>query len=184
MQKLCDDFFKSLSNHFTEEELNHIGDKASKGFIKLTNGYHINLDELTKNATYPIQSDQTIIIKDIEIISLCKHHLLPSFGKCYLAYIPNGYIMGFARIVKIINALAHRLTLQEILTEDILNLLVKILNPKSMGLMISAQHLCMKIDDFSNNNLITTIKLFGEFSANEFISLIQAPHNFAFPPNL
>lgn len=176
---MYNDFLRSIPENFSEEELKNTINKASDAFKKLTQGYYVNLDDLTKNAIYPLQSDQSIVINDIEIISLCRHHLLPSFGKCHLVYIPNGYIMGFSRIIKIINALSQRLTLQEILTEDIANLLNRILQPKALGLMISAQHLCMKIDNFTGNSLITTVKLLGKFAEqenglSEFHALIQS----------
>ena len=152
--------------------------RAAKSIRFLTKGYRIDPPGILKEATFKEEYQQMVIVKDIEIYSLCEHHLLPFFGKAHIAYIPNGYITGLSKIARIAEAYARRLQVQERLTMQILNCLQDTLNPLGVAVVIEAKHLCMIMRGIQKQNSITTTSAFtGEFLNNvktreEFIHLI------------
>jgi GTP cyclohydrolase I len=144
----------------------------------LTHGYGVDPAEILKSAMFKEEYQQMVIVKDIEIFSMCEHHLLPFFGKAHIAYIPDGYITGLSKIARVAEAYSRRLQVQERLTTEILNCIQNTLNPMGVAVVIEAKHLCMIMRGIQKQNSVTTTSAFtGEFLNNvktreEFIHLI------------
>ena len=154
--------------------------RAAKAFQFLTHGYGLNPEEILQAALFNEDYKQIVVVKDIEIYSLCEHHLLPFFGKAHVCYIPNGKIVGLSKIPRVVDAYARRLQLQERLTSQIKDCLQKVLNPIGVAVVIEAQHLCMSMRGIQKQNAImTTSEFTGAFLKNtntrqEFMHLIGA----------
>jgi GTP cyclohydrolase IA len=153
-------------------------ERVAKAMQYLTNGYDIDPADILKTAKFKESYQQMVIVKDIEIYSLCEHHLLPFFGKAHIAYIPKGYITGLSKIARVAEAYARRLQVQERLTVEILNCIQETLDPMGVAVVIEAKHLCMVMRGIQKQNSVTTTSAFtGEFLNNvktreEFIHLI------------
>ncbi len=153
-------------------------ERVAKAMQYLTNGYGIDPAEILKSAMFKEEYQQMVIVKDIEVYSLCEHHLLPFFGKAHIAYIPNGYITGLSKIARVTEAFSRRLQVQERLTVQIRDCIQETLNPLGVAVVIEARHLCMIMRGIQKQNSITTTSAFtGEFLDNartreEFIHLI------------
>ena len=144
----------------------------------LTHGYDLNPEEILNSARFREDYQQMVIVKDIEIYSLCEHHLLPFFGKAHVAYIPNKYIVGLSKIPRVVDAYARRLQVQERMTTEIRDCIQNTLNPLGVAVVIEASHLCMQMRGIQKQNSVTTTSAFtGEFendrTRSEFISLIR-----------
>lgn len=153
--------------------------RAAKAMQFLTHGYDINPAELLKGALFTEQYSQMVLVKNIEVYSLCEHHMLPFFGKAFVAYIPNGKVVGLSKIPRMVDAFARRLQVQERLTNQIRDCIQETLNPLGVAVVIEAQHLCMAMRGVQKQNSVTTTSAFtGEFlnekTRAEFISLISA----------
>ena len=153
--------------------------RAAKALQFLTQGYDQNPVEIIKSALFKEKYDQMVLVKDIELYSLCEHHLLPFFGKAHIAYIPNGKIVGLSKIPRIVDAFARRLQVQERLTNQIKDCLTETLEPLGVGVVIEARHMCMQMRGVEKQNSKTTTSAFyGEFleekTRTEFINLISA----------
>lgn len=153
-------------------------ERVAKSLQFLTHGYDLNPQEILKSAKFREDYKQMVIVKDIEIYSLCEHHLLPFFGKAHVAYIPNNYIVGLSKIPRVVDAYARRLQVQERLTTEIRDCIQNTLNPLGVAVVIEATHLCMQMRGIQKQNSITTTSAFtGEFendrTRSEFISLIH-----------
>lgn len=152
--------------------------RAAKAFQFLTHGYGLNPEEILKSAIFHENSKQIVVVKDIEIYSLCEHHLLPFFGKAHIGYIPNGKICGLSKIPRVVDAFSRRLQLQERLTAQIKDCIQEVLNPIGVAVVIEAQHLCMSMRGIQKQNSVTTTSEFtGAFLNNyntrqEFMHLI------------
>ncbi len=151
--------------------------RAAKAMQFLTHGYDLNPAEILKSAMFKDDYSQMVIVKDIEIYSLCEHHLLPFFGKAHIAYIPNGHIVGLSKIPRVADAFARRLQVQERLTTEILNCIQETLNPLGVAVVIECKHLCMSMRGIQKQNSVTTTSAFtGAFKNDktraEFIHLI------------
>jgi len=152
--------------------------RAAKAFQYLIHGYGLKPHEILKSALYQEDSKQIVVVKDIEIYSLCEHHLLPFFGKAHVGYIPNGTICGLSKIPRVVDAFARRLQLQERLTAQIKDCIQEVLNPMGVAVVIEAQHLCMSMRGIQKQNSVTTTSEFsGAFLKNfntrqEFMHLI------------
>lgn len=151
--------------------------RAAKAMQFLTHGYDLNPAEILKSAMFKDDYSQMVIVKDIEIYSLCEHHLLPFFGKAHIAYIPNGHIVGLSKIPRVADAFARRLQVQERLTTEILNCIQHTLNPLGVAVVIECKHLCMSMRGIQKQNSVTTTSAFtGAFENDktraEFIRLI------------
>lgn len=176
---------------YIKEILIEIGeDPEREGLIKtpsrvenalkfLTSGYKSDINEVVNGALFEVKYDEMIISKDIDIFSLCEHHMLPFFGKCHVAYIPENKIIGLSKIPRIVEIFSRRLQVQERLTTQIATSLEEILKPKGVGVVIEAQHLCMIMRGVQKiNTVITTSSLLGCFKDNlntraEFINLTK-----------
>ncbi len=152
--------------------------RAAKAMQFLTHGYGLDPAEILKSAMFSEDYSEMVIVKDIEVYSLCEHHILPFFGKAHIAYIPNGYIVGLSKIPRIVDAFARRLQVQERLTHDILECIDKTLNPKGVAVVIEASHMCMMMRGVQKqNSIMKTSSMLGNFRSNqatrtEFLSLV------------
>lgn len=166
----------------TREGLLCTPERAAKSLKYLTHGYDLQPEEILKTAMFKEDYKQMVIVKDIEIYSLCEHHLLPFFGKAHVAYIPNGYIVGLSKIPRVADAYARRLQVQERLTTEIRDCIHKTLNPLGVAVVIECSHLCMQMRGVAKQNSVTTTSAFtGEFlketTRSEFIRLISSKLN-------
>lgn len=151
--------------------------RAAKAMQFLTQGYDLNPAEILRSAMFKEDYSQMVIVKDIEVYSLCEHHLLPFFGKAHIAYIPNGHIVGLSKLPRVVDAYARRLQVQERLTNEIRDCIQETLNPLGVAVVIECSHLCMQMRGIQKQNSATTTSAFtGEFlkdpTRKEFISLI------------
>ena len=153
--------------------------RASKAMAYFTHGYGSDPAEILRSAMFEDPASSMVIVKNIEVYSLCEHHLVPFFGKAHVAYIPNGHIVGLSKIPRLIDAFARRLQVQERITHEVLDCIQNTLNPLGVAVVMEAQHLCMMMRGVQKQNSVTTTSAFtGEFenvsTRNEFISLISA----------
>lgn len=171
---------KSLGEDPEREGLLKTPIRAAKAMQFLTNGYDINPDDLIKQAIFHEEYSEMVIVKDIEVYSLCEHHILPFFGKAHVAYIPNGKIVGLSKIPRVVDAYARRLQVQERLTIEIRDCIQRTLDPVGVAVVIECAHMCMQMRGIQKQNSVTTSSAFtGLFLKNdstrkEFINLVQA----------
>ncbi|MDG2450858.1 MAG: GTP cyclohydrolase I FolE [Saprospiraceae bacterium] len=154
-------------------------ERAAKAMQFLTHGYGLDAREILKSALFKEDYSEMVIVKDIELYSLCEHHILPFFGKAHVAYIPNGYVVGLSKIPRVIDVYARRLQVQERLTHQILQVIDETLNPMGVAVVIEAAHMCMMMRGVQKQNSVTTTSAFtGEFekqeTRSEFLQLISA----------
>lgn len=152
--------------------------RAAKAMQFLTQGYDLDPAEILRSAMFKEDYSQMVIVKDIEVYSLCEHHLLPFFGKAHIAYIPNGHIVGLSKLPRVVDAFARRLQVQERLTNEIRDCIQETLNPIGVAVVMECSHLCMQMRGVQKQNSVTTTSAFtGEFlkdaTRKEFISLIS-----------
>jgi GTP cyclohydrolase I len=152
-------------------------ERVAKAMQFLTHGYDLNPEEILKSAMFKEDYKQMVIVKDIEVYSMCEHHLLPFFGKAHVAYIPNGCVVGLSKIPRVVDAFARRLQVQERLTNEIRDCIQNTMNPIGVAVVIECSHLCMQMRGIQKQNSVTTTSAFtGEFlkdtTRKEFISLI------------
>jgi GTP cyclohydrolase I len=152
-------------------------ERVAKSMQVLTQGYQIDAKMILNSAKFHEDVSEMIIVKDIELYSLCEHHMLPFFGKAHIAYIPNGWITGLSKIARVVDTFSRRLQVQERLTTQILDVIKETLNPLGVAVVIEASHLCMMMRGVQKQNSVTTTSAFcGEFEKNEtrseFIRLI------------
>lgn len=152
--------------------------RVAKAMNFLTAGYNMNAEEILKSAMFKEEYRQMVIVKDIDIYSMCEHHMLPFFGKAHVAYIPDGYITGLSKIARVVEAYSRRLQVQERLTTQIRNCIQDTLKPLGVAVVIEAQHMCMQIRGVQKQNSVTTTSAFtGIFlqhlnTREEFVHLI------------
>jgi GTP cyclohydrolase I len=184
------ELIENLSGHY-HEVLKQIGEKperegllktperVAKAMLYLTQGYDLNAEEILKSAMFKEEYSQMVIVKDIEVYSMCEHHMLPFFGKAHVAYIPNGYVVGLSKIPRVVDVFARRLQVQERLTNEIRDCIQETLQPLGVGIVIECRHLCMSMRGVQKQNSVTTTSAFtGEFlkekTRTEFLNLISA----------
>lgn len=183
MKELIEKLLIHLGEDPTRPGLRNTPERVEKSLKFLTNGYWVNIDEMVNDAIYQDDAiDEMVIIRDIDIFSLCEHHILPFFGKAHVAYLPDGKIIGLSKIPRIVDAFSHRLQVQERLTTQIANCLNDILKPKGVAVVIEALHLCMSMRGVQKqNSFTTTSSMIGCFkkdasTRSEFLSLLQMPN--------
>jgi GTP cyclohydrolase IA len=152
-------------------------ERVAKAMQFLTQGYHMDAKAILNSAKFHEDVSEMVIVKDIEIYSLCEHHMLPFYGKAHIAYIPNGWITGLSKIARVVDVFSRRLQVQERLTTQVLDAIKDTLNPLGVAVVIEASHLCMMMRGVQKQNSVTTTSAFwGEFERNEsrseFIRLI------------
>tara|TARA_B110000046_G_C12930005_1_gene371000 strand:+ start:590 stop:1144 length:555 start_codon:yes stop_codon:yes gene_type:complete len=154
-------------------------ERVSKAMRFLTNGYAINPDSIVQQAIFHEEYSEMVLVKDIEVYSLCEHHILPFFGKAHIAYIPDGKIVGLSKIPRVVDSYSRRLQVQERLTIEIRDCLQRTLNPKGVAIVLECSHMCMQMRGVQKQNSATTTSAFtGLFLKNdatrkEFINLIK-----------
>lgn len=184
-----DEKITSLSEHYksvisdlgedtNREGLERTPERVAKAMQYLTHGYDLNPADIIKTAMFTEDHSQMVIVKDIEVYSMCEHHMLPFFGKAHVAYIPNGKIVGLSKIPRVVDAFARRLQVQERLTDQIKDCINETLSPLGVAVVIEAQHMCMQMRGIQKQNSLTTTSSFvGAFEQDstrkEFISLIS-----------
>ena len=154
-------------------------ERMAKAMQFLTQGYDMDANHILNSAKFHEEVSEMIIVKDIELYSMCEHHMLPFYGKAHVAYIPNGFITGLSKIARVVDVYSRRLQVQERLTHQILNSIKETLNPLGVAVVIEASHLCMMMRGVQKQNSVTTTSAFwGEFEKNEtrseFVKLISA----------
>ena len=153
--------------------------RASKSLKFLTKGYKQNVREMLNNALFNVEYSEMVLVKDIDVYSLCEHHLLPFFGKCHIGYIPDKKVIGLSKIPRIVDILARRLQVQERLTQQIATTLHEVLKPQGVGVVLEARHLCMMMRGIEEQNTaVITSSMLGVFLKDqrtrmEFMNLIQ-----------
>ncbi len=154
-------------------------ERMAKAMQFITQGYQMDASEILNSAKFEEAYKEMVLVKNIELYSMCEHHLLPFFGKAHIAYIPNGYITGLSKLARVVDTFARRLQVQERLTHQILDVIQDTLQPLGVGVVIEAQHLCMMMRGVQKQNSVTTTSAFsGQFMKNEtrseFLRLIAA----------
>ena len=168
-----------LGEDAEREGLQKTPERVAKAMQFLTQGYQMDANAILDSAKFHEDVSEMIIVKDIELYSMCEHHMLPFYGKAHVAYIPNGYITGLSKIARVVDVFSRRLQVQERLTTQILNAIKETLNPLGVAVVVEASHLCMMMRGVQKQNSVTTTSAFwGEFEKNEtrsvFVKLISA----------
>lgn len=175
------DAYKNIIQNLGEdpnrEGLLKTPERIAKAMQYLTQGYQMDAKAILESAKFHEDVSEMVIVKDIELYSMCEHHMLPFYGKAHVAYIPNGYITGLSKIARVVDVYSRRLQVQERLTEQILNAIKESLNPLGVAVVVEASHLCMMMRGVGKQNSVTTTSAFhGEFEKNEtrieFLKLI------------
>lgn len=154
--------------------------RAAKAFRYLTNGYTQSLNDLVNGALFESTSDEMVVVNNIEFYSLCEHHLLPFTGTCHVGYLPNGKVLGLSKVARIIDMYAQRLQIQEHLTNEIAQAIMRVTDAKGVGVIIEAKHFCMMMRGVKKqNSIMKTSVMLGQFrnsqsTRNEFLSLIRS----------
>ena len=169
---------ENLGEDTSREGILKTPERAAKAMQFLTQGYDLNPLEILKSAMFTENHKQMIVVKDIEVYSMCEHHMLPFFGKAHVAYIPNGKIVGLSKIPRVIDAFARRMQVQERLTDQIKDCIQEALEPIGVAVVIEAQHMCMQMRGVQKQNSFTTTSSFtgafeNDVTRREFISLIS-----------
>jgi GTP cyclohydrolase I len=178
--KLIENYRESidlLGEDSQREGLVKTPERVAKAMQFLTQGYHMDAKAILNSAKFHEDVSEMIIVKDIELYSMCEHHMLPFFGKAHIAYIPNGWITGLSKLARVVDVFSRRMQVQERLTTQILDVIKETLNPLGVAVVIEASHLCMMMRGVQKQNSVTTTSAFwGEFERNEsrseFIRLI------------
>jgi len=179
LMKSYGEAIKLIGEDPAREGLLKTPERLAKAMQYATQGYGIDAKSIINSAKFHEDISEMIIVKDIELYSLCEHHMLPFFGKAHIAYIPNGWITGLSKLARVVDVYARRLQVQERLTTQILDAIRESLQPLGVAVVIEAEHLCMMMRGVQKQNSVTTTSaFFGEFekqsTRNEFINLIEA----------
>ncbi len=179
LSKLYKEAISELGEDVEREGLLKTPERVAKAMQFLTHGYDLDPAEILKSAMFHEDHSQMVIVKDIEIFSMCEHHMLPFIGKAHVAYIPNGTIVGLSKIPRVVDAFARRLQVQERLTDQIKDCIQETLKPQGVAVVIEARHLCMQMRGIQKQNSVTTTSSFtGAFEKDstrkEFIQLLSA----------
>jgi len=173
------EIIKILGEDPNREGLRKTPERYEKALKFLTSGYLQNADNILNGATFSVSYDEMVVVKDIEFFSLCEHHLLPFFGKCHVAYLPNKRVIGLSKVARLVNMFARRLQIQERLTSQIAEAIQEKISPEGVGVIIEARHLCMQMRGVEKQHgQAVTSAMLGGFRHNkqtrdEFLSLIR-----------
>ncbi|MCN4143580.1 MAG: GTP cyclohydrolase I FolE [Thiohalomonas sp.] len=168
-----------VGENLDRDGLRDTPERAAKAFQFLTRGYHQNIDEVVNNAIFKSDNDEMVLVKDIEVYSLCEHHLLPLIGKCHVAYLPQGKVIGLSKIARIVDMYARRLQIQENMTKQIAESIMEVTGARGVAVVLEAKHLCMMMRGVEKqNSMMTTSMMLGAFrempsTRSEFLSLIR-----------
>lgn len=179
MQELYKQILEQVGEDINREGLKDTPARAAAAMNYLTQGYHQSLDDIINDALFESDMSEMVVVKDIEMYSLCEHHLLPFLGKCHIGYLPTGRVLGLSKIARIVDYFARRLQIQERLTTEIANCIQSITGSAGVGVIIEAKHLCMMMRGVEKqNSIMTTSVMLGEMRNNaasraEFINLVR-----------
>lgn len=179
MKEHFEKIISAIGEDVEREGLKDTPSRAAEAMKFLTHGYQQSLAEIVNGALFESDNDEMIIVKDIELYSLCEHHLLPFIGKCHVAYLPKGKILGLSKIARIVDMFGRRLQVQESLTQQIAKTLLEITEASGVGVIIEAKHLCMMMRGVEKqNSVMTTSAMLGAFrrdraTRSEFLSLVN-----------
>lgn len=173
------EILKLIGEEETRDGLLKTPERSAKAIQFLTHGYDMDPEAILRSALFKEQYSEMVLVKDIDLYSLCEHHILPFFGKAHVAYIPNGHVVGLSKVPRVVDAFARRLQVQERLTHEILNCIHNTIQPLGAAIVIEARHMCMMMRGVQKQNSVTTTSAFtGEFrneeTRSEFLTLINA----------
>jgi GTP cyclohydrolase IA len=172
------EIIKTLGEDPNREGLLKTPERVAKALTFLTSGYDLDAEEVLRSAMFQEDYSEMVVVKNIELYSMCEHHMLPFYGKAHIAYIPNGQIVGLSKIPRVVDIFARRLQVQERLTDQILHAIQNTLNPLGVAIVIEAKHMCMMMRGVQKQNSLTSTSAFtGQFqnqtTRNEFLKLIS-----------
>ena len=179
LAELYEGIIRDIGEDPSREGLQKTPERAAKAMQYLTRGYTQSAEEVVNNAIFESENNQMILVKDIELYSLCEHHLLPFIGKCHVAYIPTGQVLGLSKVARIVDVFARRLQIQESLTSQIAETIMQVTDAEGVGVIIEAQHMCMMMRGVQKqNSVMKTSAMLGTFRSElktreEFLSLLQ-----------
>jgi len=179
VEKLIKKMLEELGEDPMRQGLRKTPARVAETLKFLTKGYSENVEEILKDSLFDVQYDEMVIIRNIEVYSLCEHHLLPFFGKCHVGYLPTSKVIGLSKVIRLVELFARRLQVQERLTQEIAHTIQEQANPQGVGVIIEAQHLCMMMRGVEKQNVkVTTSTLLGKFrqdqrSRMEFLNLVR-----------
>jgi GTP cyclohydrolase IA len=181
MEALIRQFLVELGEDADREGLVKTPARVAKAMSFLTSGYKANIDEVLNGALFTVDYNEMVIVRDIDYYSLCEHHLLPFFGRCHVAYIPNGRVLGLSKIPRLVNVFARRLQIQERMTNQIAQTIQEAVNPTGVAVVCEGTHLCMSMRGVEKqNSTAVTSAMLGSFQScartrMEFLELIRRP---------
>jgi len=179
VEKLIESMLEELGEDPKRQGLRKTPARVAETLKFLTKGYSENVEEILKDALFDVQYDEMVIIRNIEVYSLCEHHLLPFFGKCHVGYLPTSKVIGLSKVIRLVELFSRRLQVQERLTQQIAHTIQEQANPQGVGVIIEAQHLCMMMRGVEKQDVkVTTSTLLGKFrqdqrSRMEFLNLVR-----------
>lgn len=179
MHKLYEQILKELGEDVTREGLQGTPERAANALRYLTKGYEENLNDIINDALFESDMSEMVIVKNIEMYSMCEHHLLPFLGHCHVGYLPNGKVLGLSKIARIVDYFSRRLQIQERLTAEIADCILSITNARGVAVIVEAKHLCMMMRGVEKqNSTMTTSVMLGDMrdqlsSRNEFLLLVR-----------
>jgi len=177
------EIIKLIGEDPNREGLRKTPERYEKALKFLTSGYHQNAENILNGATFSVSYDEMVVVKDIEFFSLCEHHLLPFFGKCHVAYLPNKRVIGLSKVARLVNMFARRLQIQERLTSQIAAAIQDKISPEGVGVIVEARHLCMQMRGVEKQHgQALTSAMLGGFRHNkqtrdEFLSLVRTKNS-------
>ena len=179
MKDLIKKILQEIGEDPSREGLKNTPERVESSLKFLTSGYWVNLEELVNGALFHEDYDEMVIVKDIDLFSMCEHHMMPFFGRCHVGYLPKNKIIGLSKIPRIVDAFSQRLQVQERLTSQVAETLMDILNPIGVGVVMEGRHLCMQMRGVEKqNSFATTSAMLGQFRESaetraEFLSIIR-----------
>jgi GTP cyclohydrolase I len=182
MQKHWAAIIEAVGENLDRPGLRDTPERAAKAFAFLNRGYQQTVDEVVNEALFPSQSSEMVVVQNIELYSLCEHHLLPFIGKCHVAYIPTGRVLGLSKVARIVDMYARRLQIQESLTTEIAETVRSVTDAAGVGVIIEAKHMCMMMRGVEKqNSVMKTSAMLGSFQSDqktrdEFLALLRMEH--------
>ncbi len=182
MEQAFKDIIATLGEDTTREGLRDTPRRAAAALRHLTQGYHQDVNDIINGAVFASDMEEMVIVKNIELYSLCEHHLLPFIGKCHVAYVPQGKILGLSKIARLVDVFARRLQVQEKLTKQIAECILQVTQAAGVGVIVEAQHLCMMMRGVEKqNSTMTTSMMLGSLRKDnslraEFLNLVKNNH--------
>ena len=180
MKDLYKQILHDIGEDVNREGLQDTPERAANAMLYLTKGYRENIDDIINGALFESDMNEMVIVKDIEMYSMCEHHLLPFLGKCHIGYLPKGHVLGLSKIARIVDFFAQRLQIQERLTTEIAECIATITSARGVAVVVEARHLCMMMRGVEKqNSVMTTSVMLGDMRTNpssrmEFLNLIRS----------